>query len=338
MRPSRIGKTSAGGVVATQTTAIAKPREVEGVANTAPNRLFETQTSRLSERPRLIVELMDSQRAFSRKEVALSNLIQIHQNVIGMHRLISNSADISNVGVEIIRLQLKLKRLYEAELYGAKILNADLRYSEAGNGFVYFHVPGFNIERERDNDEVVSMFLGNRLFSIPFIARLGIFEQRKEVVGVFGRQLYDVELLAGGDIVIGMPDNEWRAWDKKAIVSGQGYKYGMGNPVAMPVTSSEASLHTILVETDIAALSQMIKRILPVIESRVSVLKGLVKEASEDISFLAKLAAGQPPQMTKSFESQFVTNPRQALTMCNFAFTGPTRANVIKLVYGGEDE
>ncbi|WP_206771047.1 hypothetical protein [Vibrio owensii] len=274
---------------------------------------------------------MDAQKSFSEREMALE-VLRGMKGILTALKGLQELEQSPEKRAEFNRYKYQFKRLSETKMFGMKLLASDLSLSQSNSSYVYFKIPGFDMRRERYQDEIVTIVIADKLVTVPFNTMFGMMEQRREIVSTFGRQLFDVEINLQDEIFIGIDDESWCQWDRVAAISGWGFRFAKELPVSIPVTPRLPVVQQItsLVHKSPEVIEQ-IERFEGLVEQRVSEYSDLVKEHVEGVQFLTKMV-GPLPSKVGSLKSEFLSNPRQALSMVSYAFNGPTRDNVIKLV------
>ncbi|EGQ9284388.1 hypothetical protein F7U66_00775 [Vibrio parahaemolyticus] len=330
MGPGRISNRASTGVAAHRSGAVKKAVNLSS-DKIQPSKLYVGSSHLFNEHPRLAVEIMDAQRSYSSKEGSLTALRSMRMLLNSIRELNESPLDVK-ARSDFSRFKFQIKKLSQTKMYGTKILSSDLRINDAGRDYIYFRVPGFDMEREKYQDEVVTLHIAGKLFSIPFNTMYSPMEQRREIISAFGRQLFDVKISMSGDILIGIDDESWVLWDRKVRASGWGFRYAQDMPVDMPVLPEVPTVQQIIdLEHGSEGSFQLIDAFSDLIELRIREYSQLVKDHVEGVQFLTKMA-GPLPSTAGSLKAAFLSNPRQALSMVSLGFNGPTRDNVVKMV------
>ena len=316
----------------TTTGKIKKPEKL--TSNKPKNALIRQQMVQmnLQERPKLIAEVADSHKMYSRLMMAGEVLRTVASELIKLRQLAELNQYNPEQANHIDVIKKKLVFWSQKRLFGDYVVDSSFAPIQGDNPFIEFTVPGLDLQRERFRDEVVSLYINNRLIPLAFERsedREVLLEQFKMMFAYAHLQLRFNEQQ---EFVIGIRDQQWRLWDGQVFVSGQGGRYAEGPPIAVPAQARYPVLDDIsrLLVNEPGSNQQidaLLERVNKLYLALSKMLKVKRKKADKLIAFCSH------PELHKlgSFKHQLVSNPELSLKSIHRGFSGPTRDNVIKL-------
>ncbi|MFH0262026.1 hypothetical protein ACGRH2_16620 [Vibrio barjaei] len=287
----------------------------------------------LQERPKLIAEVSDSHKMYSRLMMAGEVLRTVASELIKLRQiaeLVHYSPDQAN---QIDTIKKKLLFWSQKRLFGHYVVDSSFAPIQTDNPLIEFTIPGLDFQRERLRDEVVSLYINNRLVALAFERtedREVLLEQFKMMFAYAHLQL---RLNQQQEFVIGMRDEHWRAWDGQVFLSGQGGRYAEGAPIAVQAQACYPVLDTIgrLLVNESGAIQHieaLLERVNKLYLALSKVLKNKKVRANQLIAFCTH------PELEQfgSFKQHLANNPELSLKSIHRGFSGPSRDNVIKLL------
>lgn len=317
----------------TTTGKIKKPEKL--TSNKPNNALIRQQMVQmnLQERPKLIAEVADSHKMYSRLMMAGEVLRTVASELIKLRQLAELNQYSPEQANHIDVIKKKLVFWSQKRLFGDYVVDSSFAPIQGDNPFIEFTIPGLDLQRERFRDEVVSLYINNRLIPLAFERsedRDVLLEQFKMMFAYAHLQL---RINAQQEFVIGIRDQQWRLWDGQVFVSGQGGRYAAGPPIAVQVQARYPVLDDIsrlLVNEQ--GSNQQIDALLERVNKLYLALSKMLKMKRQKADQLIAFCSHPELHKLGSFKHQLVSNPELSLKSIHRGFSGPTRDNVIKLL------
>ena len=320
-------------VNATSTGKIKKPDKLQTRPSSASLLKQQMLTMNLQERPKLIAEVSDSHKMYSRLLMAGEVLRTVASELLKLRQIAELPQYTPQQANQIDAIKKKLIFWSKKRLFDQHVVDVSFAPIQNDHPIIEFTIPGLDLNRERFRDEVVSLYINNRLVALAFERteeRDVLVEQFKLMFAYAHLQL---RINSQQQFVVGMQDQHWRQWDGQVYVSGQGGRYAEGPPVAVNVEPLFPLLDHITrlpvnEEGAIEQISRLIERVNLMYRALSKVLKNKKEKANQLIAFCTH------PELQQfgSFKEHLKTNPELSLTSIQRGFTGPTRDNVIKLL------
>ncbi|WP_207621602.1 hypothetical protein [Vibrio ziniensis] len=320
-----------GNVGADRLSKAEKAKSVNRV--TSAHMLSQHALSRLKERPRLIAELADTHRTVNGLMLSVELLKQIARSVVEIKRLVSlgaeTAADLNSIDV----YKRDIMNAVNSQLFGRHILDSSFAPSTTGIAEIEFQVPGLDLVRERLTNELVTLYINNKMIPLAFDrveSNEGLFDQFATMFS-FGQMRLRRDDQYG--LMIAMPDYMWRKWDLQIYVSGQGGRYPEGNPITVAAQSRYATVEMVTMldiraKDAIEAIDRVISRVNDMHSYALEILKSQDNLADKLISYCHTATAETGLNIKALFESNGVS----ALKAIQKHYVGPNRENVVSLI------
>ncbi|MCY9825875.1 hypothetical protein [Vibrio chagasii] len=205
----------------TTTGKIKKPEKL--TSNKPNNALIRQQIVQmnLQERPKLIAEVADSHKMYSRLMMAGEVLRTVASELIKLRQLAELNQYSPEQANHIDVIKKKLVFWSQKRLFGDYVVDSSFAPIQGDNPFIEFTIPGLDLQRERFRDEVVSLYINNRLIPLAFERsedREVLLEQFKMMFAYAHLQL---RINAQQEFVIGIRDQQWRLWVGRSSFPGK---------------------------------------------------------------------------------------------------------------------
>ncbi len=319
------------GVAASRLSKTERTSSVDKVAST--HMLSQHALSRLKERPRLIAEVADSHRAVNGLMFSVELLKKIARSMVEIKRLVLSGAetaeDLNNIDIH----KRAIMTAVNSQLFGRHIIDSSFAPVTSEIAEIEFLVPGLDLTRERLTNELVTLYINNKMIPLAFDrveSDQGLFEQFSAMFA-FGH----MRLRRNDDnsLVVAMPDYMWRKWDLQIFISGQGGRYPEGNPITVAAQSCHATVEMITMldiraSDAMAAIDRVIERVNDMHSLALDILKSQNYVADKLISYCHTASE----DIGSTIKSLFESNGTAALRAIQKHYVGPNRENVVSLI------
>lgn len=312
---------------------IRKPEKLQH--RPSPHTVLNPQMLQLNlhERPKLIAEVSESHKGYSQLILAGEVLRTCASELLKLRRLAELPQYTPSQANQIDVIKKTVMFWSKKQLFGRYVLDSTFAPVQTDSVLVEFTIPGLDMNRERYRDEVVSLYINNRLVALAFERtedREVLLEQFKMMFAFAQLQL---RLNEQQELVIGIPDAQWRQWDGQVYVSGQGGRYAEGAPIAVNVLPIQPVLEHItqLAVNEKGAVVQ-IERVLERVNKMYLALSKVLKLKKEKANQLIAFCSHPELREVGSFKEQVSASPKTSLQSIHNSFQGPSRDNVIKLL------
>ncbi len=328
---SRVGGSAASGVNNARVERSAASKAVQKLGDVS--HLSRQALSQLKERPKLIAELSDSHRTVNSLMLAIEQLKLVARAALEIKQRVASArfspSDLNQIDVH----KRTIMNAVNAQLFGYAVL--DSSFCPVGNTLaeVEFQVPGLDLVRERLTNELVTLYINNRMIPLAFDrveSNQGLFEQFAVTFSYAQMRLRVDDQQA---LVIAMRDDAWRKWDLNVHVSGQGGRYPQGSPITVNAQSLHPTVEMITMldvraSDAIAAIDRVIARVNDMHHAALAALDTQGRRSQQLMDFCHRA----PSEIGETIKSLFVRDGRVALGAIVRHYVGPNRDNVISLI------
>ncbi len=328
---SRVGGAATRGVNSARVARSEASKAVQKLGDVS--HLSRHALSQLKERPKLIAELSDSHRTVNSLMLAIEQLKLVARAAVEIKHIVAsarfNPSDLNQIDVH----KRTIMNAINVTLFGYSVL--DSSFCPLGNSAaeIEFQVPGLDLQRERLTNELVTLYVNNRMIPLAFDrveSNQGLFEQFAVTFSYAQMRLRIDDKQA---LVIAMRDDAWRKWDLKVHISGQGGRYPQGAPMTVNAQSLYPTVEMITMldvraADAIAAIDRVIARVNDMHHAAVAALETQGRRSQQLIDFCHRA----PSEIGDTIKSLFARDGRVALGAIQRHYVGPNRDNVISLI------
>ncbi|MBC7001611.1 hypothetical protein BIZ37_03485 [Photobacterium sp. BZF1] len=287
----------------------------------------------LQERPNLIAEVSDSHRMYSRLSLAGEVLRKLASELINLRTIAGLSQYSPEQANRIDQIKKNLAVWGNKQLFGNYVVDSSFAPVQSDDPIIEFTVPGLDFSREQYRDEVVSLYINNRLVALAFdrtVEKDILLEQFKMM---FAYAHLRLRVNSRQEFVIGIKDSQWRNWDGQVYVSGQGGRYAEGTPIAVNVTPLHPVFeHITRLAVNEAGASDQIDQALERVNKMFVALSRVLKSKKVHAGQLIAFCHHPELEQFGSFKRHLIESPEVSLKSIQRGFQGPTRDNVINLL------
>lgn len=288
--------------------------------------------SRIHERPKLISEICTTNSSCSAIQLGQSVLKDILVCLLAIKAVLeANTNDLSELN-HLDRLKRDVKRLVNTKHNNEFVLDSNFRPIQSPVQFIDFTIEGLNLNRLRLHDEVVSVYLANKLLPLVF-SRLDSDEEHlkrfKRMVGLSGMKINSVD----GQLVFSANDLDWRKWDQIAKVSGQGARFPNDVAIEIQAKSSIPSVEEIYrLDTKLPKQEQIVNK-------AIDHIKSIYADSQTDLETLkfkgeelTQLCAQKSADESEKVKEAFQSGSRKISLDVKRHFIDITRSNIEQLL------
>ncbi len=317
-----------------QTSKAQKTQKLKAVQNTGVSAILsQQQLLQLKERPRLIAELSDSHRAVSQLMIAMQKLKQIARDLVGIKQILAKGSFSPLLMNRVDQHKKSINDAVHYQIFDEFVLDSSFSPMVDGRTSIKFKVPGLDLVRERLTNELVTIYVNNRMVPLAFdrTATDRMLYQQFALMLAYGEM--GLEIDDNKNLLISMPDKYWRQWDLNVHISGQGGRYPEGSHITVKVeplhaTVEMATMLDLKASDAMETLNQVIARVNEMHQLCVKSLDGQNYKAERLIEFCHEVPADIGLQIKSHFES----SPAHALKSIQRHYVGPNRENVVSLI------
>lgn len=291
------------------------------------------QLLQLKERPKLIAELSDSHRAVSQLMIATQKLKQIARDLVGIKQILMKNDFSPLLMNKVDQYKKSIAAAINYQIFDQYVLDSSFCPTVDGAAGIKFKIPGLDLVRERLTNELVTIYLNNRMVPFAFDRTESdrALYQQFALMLAYGEM--GLELDNDKSLLISMPDKYWRQWDLNVHISGQGGRYPEGSHITVKVEPLNATVEmaTMLDLTASDAMDTLDKVIMRVNEMHrvcVTSLNGQNYKADRLIEFCHDVPEG----IGQTIKHHFEEAPVRALKSIQRHYVGPNRENVVSLI------
>lgn len=202
--------------------------------------------ARIQERPRLISEIAETNRQYSVTQLAHSLLKDVIKETLSIQRyVLGGKRDLSTLN-EIDKSKHRIKSLMKTKSHGHYVLASDFEPKLSEIHYIGFKVDGLDTTRLPLVDEVVTLFVANKLLPLVFSRIDSTQERLIRFNKMLALSMMRVELNSDGQLEFFMLDEDWRQWDLQAHLSGQGSRFPGDVAMQIPVKTSVPTMEMLL--------------------------------------------------------------------------------------------
>ncbi|RCS70744.1 hypothetical protein [Vibrio casei] len=289
--------------------------------------------SRLQERPRLISEVSDTHKSLSMIQIAQSLIKEVLRSVISIEQVIqSGKRDIATLN-RVDMAKEHVQKCVNTKCFGAYVLDSSFRPIQREWQHIEFTVQSLDLKREPFSDELVTLHLLNRMVPLMFNRLDARATKLQKFSVMFSLAKLTLRLGDNDELIIGMPDNEWRKWDLNAHVSGNGYRYPQEKPLTFQVSPLVPTIEyiTMLDLNGGGALERVnavIKHLQMVFKEMTMVSTAILDKSNQ----LTPLCATATQEQVTSIKHDLISNAMKSARVIQRAYIGPSKDNVISLL------
>ena len=340
MRSQTISNSTTTSPLRGQTTAsvgagrLSKTEKASSVNKvSSANMLSQHALSRLKERPRLIAELADTHRSVNGLMLAVEQLKKIARSAVEIKRLVSmgaeTAADLNSVDIH----KREIMNAVNSQHFGRHIIDSSFAPVTTNIAEIDFYVPGLDLVRERLTNELVTLYINNKMIPLAFDrveSDQGLFEQFSVMFSLGQMRLRRDD---DNGLIISMPDHMWRKWDLNIFISGQGGRYPEGNPITVSALTRYPTVEMITMldiraNDALEAIERVIARVNEMHSYALEILNSQSHLADKLISYCHKAS----DDLGQNIKALFATNGTSALKAIQKHYVGPNRENVVSLI------
>lgn len=201
---------------------------------------------RIQERPRLIAEISTTNSQFSIAQVAQSLLKAVNNEAVLLQSYVdSGHLDLHTLN-EIDKSKHRIKALMNTKLEGQYVLDSSFAPMLSDTHYIGFTIDGLDNKRQPLNDEVVTLFVANKMLPLVFSRLDTSIDRLKKLNRMLFLSKMNIQLLSNGQFEFFMLDTDWRRWDLNAQISGQGSRFPSDSVLEIPVKSTYPTFDALL--------------------------------------------------------------------------------------------
>ncbi len=308
-----------------QTGAVNRVRPVSTLSRQA--------LSRLKERPRLIAELADSHRTYNSMMLAAEQLKLIARSLVSLRSLVQKG---SLSAQELNEVDIEKHRIMKAvglQLFDKYVLDSSFAPAFDGIAEIEFSVPGLDMVRERLTNELVTLYINNKMIPLAFDRVESNENLFKQFAIRFAYSHMRLRVDKEQVLQISMSDEMWREWNQNVFIAGQGGRYPEGAPITVRVQSQHPTVELItmldiMAKDALEAIDLVIARVNEMHQFASLALKSQGQNSDKLIGFCNTASAETGIKIKSLFEK----NGKAALNTIYRHYVGPNRENVISLI------
>ncbi len=329
-----IGATRLRGAASEKIDSTRKTQQTGAVNRVRSVSMLSRQAlSRLKERPRLIAELADSHRTLNSMMLAAEQLKLIARSLVTLKSLVEKGSlspkQLNDVDIE----KRRIMNAVGVQLFGKYILDSSFSPAFDGGTEIEFAVPGLDMVRERLTNELITLYINNRMIPLAFDRVESDEELFKRFAITFAYSHMRIRLDEQQALQIAMPDEMWRKWDLQVFISGQGGRYPEGAPITVRVQSLHPTVEMITMlditaKDALEAIDKVMVRVNEMHRFALVSLKSQKQNSDKLIGFCHSASAETGVKIKRLFEQ----NGKAALNAIHRHYVGPNRENVISLI------
>lgn len=327
----RLRGAHAAHVASARTEQTQKTASVQSVQLT--QQLSRQALNRLKERPRLIAELADSHRAVSSLMLAAELLKRIAKASISIRNLV-RAGDYTPERFNQIDVHKRdIASAVNTQLFGRYILDSSFAPCTETGADIEFQVPGLDLVRERLTNEIVTLYINNKMIPLAFDRVASDHALFQQFALTFGFARMRLRLDDHNKLVVAMPDAQWRLWDLQTYISGQGGRYPQDVPITVAVQSEQATVERItMVDVHAAdalsAIESVVERVNAMYQHCKAVLDAQRFRSEKMLEFCHSAAE----DLGQTIKTLFAQDQRAAMNSIHRHYVGPNRENVVSLI------
>ncbi len=339
MRSTSINSRQTANIGGAQTQGVRQTKRAQKVDKTAAAKvssiMSRQELNQLKERPKLIAELSDSHRAVSHLMIAIEKLKIIARDLVEIKTIAAQQNDSPALMNQVDRHKKSILNAVNYQAFGQYVLDSSFFPAQEAESGIKFKIPGLNLTRERLTNELVTVYVNNRM--VPFAFDRTATD--KELFQQFGLMLAysEMGLEQSKDkektLLISMPDKYWRKWDLSIHISGQGGRYPEGSPISI---KAEPLVPTVELVTMLDLKATDALSTLDLVIGRVNdmhkVCIHLLRQQNDKADHLIDFCHSVPENVGTQIKQQFESFPIRALQSIQRHYVGPTRENVVSLI------
>ncbi len=284
----------------------------------------------LAVRPNLIAELADSHRLSSHFLLAQIGLKKILHSILKMKQIIEKGNYSPESLNELDRHKKSVLNTVSSKMFGEYIFDSTF-YPKLGTPpTIEFSVPGLDLQRERLSDELITLYINNKMIPLAFDRTESLQTLQRRFSMMFGYSQMTMRV-DQKNIVIGIKDEIWRQWDAKIYVSGQGARFPSGQPLTVSVNTLLPT-YDLVIGLDVKDSDNIVS--INKVERHIQqVYKELVQSMSEfDKKCTDLIGLCLPADATKEPISSIFQNPAASLMSINRQYLQLNKRNVVSLL------
>ncbi|MGR5258527.1 hypothetical protein ACPV5Q_01035 [Vibrio astriarenae] len=249
-----------------------------------------------------MTQLSDSNRKYNRLFVSARLLKQLATIAMKLQGLAERSHYTPEQANQIDLLKHEFIQAMETQLLGGYLLDSSFTPIQMESSRIEFTVPGLDMLREPLTNEVVSLFINQKLVPLGFERLETEQQQLSHFRMVFAHAGLQLRLGTKKEFVIGMLDSSWRKWDGQVYVSGQGSRFAQGAPVSVPAqTIHPVREYISALRLDQSGAKDKVKQVLERVNKMYYSLSKLIRWNEEVISL-------PPMPQSKNVDAREVKN------------------------------
>lgn len=288
---------------------------------------------RLQERPRLIAEISTTNSQFSVAQVAQSLLKAVNNEAV----LIQSYVETGNFDLhtlnEVDKSKHRIKALMNTKLEGQYVLDSSFVPMLSDTHYIGFTIDGLDNKRLPLNDEVVTLFVANKMLPLVFSRLDSSTERLKKLNRMLYLSKMNIQLLASGQFEFFMLDTDWRTWDLNAQISGQGSRFPSDSVLEIPVKSTYPTFDALLgLDLKQPNVKETLTNILERIKSVYIDINQDIQQLDLKAGQLIPLCAISSPQMSENIRIEMQSKSKNVLRDLNKHYIGITPENISALL------
>ncbi|UJF18031.1 hypothetical protein L0B53_13485 [Vibrio sp. SS-MA-C1-2] len=328
-------KTSVGGAVNAQTSRIKKAKSTAAVTSStavqASTPLFPKL--QLSERPQLIAELSDNHKIHSSLALARELIKQILSGLLQIKKIALSGEYTPDSMNRVDIYKKQIMAAVNTQLFGHYILDSSFNAVGNSSSFIEFTIPGLDLNRERLTDELVTLYINNKMVPLAFDRTESKQTLFTKFSLMFGYSQLQLQLGSEKELIIGMNDQLWRKWNGVVYVSGQGGRFASGTPMTIEVIPNQVTVENITtLDMNDKALPEKVDLIIKGLQANYQLTLNNSQSQNQASEHLIALCSQSSIADAAMIRHQFITDPQVSLMSVYRQYQGPNRTNVTKLL------